>query len=84
VRLGRRQSLWAWEEEMLVECRNLLLSVMLEVDNIDVWRWIPDPVVGYTINGAYRLLTARPLPSVHVPVALLWRKEIPLKIIVFI
>jgi len=34
---------------------------------VDVWKWIPDPVVGYTVSGEYRLLTARPPLTVHVP-----------------
>jgi len=77
-----RQRLWIWEE-LLVECRNLLLSVMLQVDNDDVWRWIPDVTVGYTVSEAYRLLTVRPLPIECVLEAILWRKEVPLKVTVF-
>jgi hypothetical protein len=78
-----RRILWVWEEELLVECMNMLLSVMLQVDSIDVWQWIPDPAAGYTVSGAYRLLTARPLPIDCVPEALLWRKKVPLKVTVF-
>jgi hypothetical protein len=68
---------------MLVECRNLLLSVMLQVDSSNMWTWIPDLVVGYMVSEAYQLLTARPPSTIHVPEALLWRKEVLLKIIVF-
>jgi hypothetical protein len=32
-----RRRLWAWEEEMVVECMNLLLIVMLQVDTDDRW-----------------------------------------------
>lgn len=49
-----------------MECRNLLLFVMLQVDSNDVWMWIPDPVARYTVSGAYHLLTTRPLPIDHV------------------
>jgi hypothetical protein len=31
---------------MAVECRNLLLTVMLQVDTDDRWRWIPNAVNG--------------------------------------
>jgi len=31
-----RQRLWVWEEEMVEECRNLLLTVMLQADTTDV------------------------------------------------
>jgi len=68
-----------WEEE----CRNFLLSVMLQVDSFDVWRWIPDPTAGYTVSRAYMLLTTRHTPTECVPEALLWRKDVPLKVTVF-
>ena len=71
------------EEVMLVECRNLLLSVMLHVDINDAWRWTPNPIAKYMVGGTYRILTAR-LPSIDpVPAALFWRKDVPLKITVF-
>lgn len=31
-----RKRLWVWEEEMVVECRNLLLTVDLRVDFVNV------------------------------------------------
>jgi len=34
-----RHNLWAWEEELLVECRSLLLIVVLQVDVEDTWTW---------------------------------------------
>lgn len=30
--------LWAWEEDMVVECRDLLLTVVIQVDFADVWQ----------------------------------------------
>ena len=56
---------------------------MSQVNIQDTRRWIPDPGTGYTVSGVYRLITMRPPPTEHVPEALLWRKEVPLKIIVF-
>nr|ABD28474.1 hypothetical protein MtrDRAFT_AC148819g11v2 [Medicago truncatula] len=55
-----RRRLWMWEEEMLEEFPNLLLTVvLLQVDLDDVWRWAHDTVVGYTISRAYHILTDR-------------------------
>lgn len=63
--------LWAWEEALVEECGNMLLTVVLQVDIEDSWRLTPDPVVGYTISGAYQVLTSR-LPTImNVPMALL-------------
>jgi len=78
-----RRRLWALEEVLVEECRNLLLYVMLQVDTEDSWRWTPDPVAGYTVSGAYRVLTSGTATIVHVPTALLWRKNVPLKVSVF-
>jgi len=40
----------------------MLLHVILHVESEDSWKWTPDPVVGYTVSGAYRVLTSRPPP----------------------
>lgn len=44
---------WAWEEALVDECRNMLPTAVLQVDIEDSWRLTHDPVVGYTISGAY-------------------------------
>ena len=81
-----RRRLWAWEEELVKECRTLLLTVSLQVENDDVWTWIPDPLAGYTVRGAFRTLTnGAPLNhDVHLFYDdLLWRKDVPLKVLIF-
>ena len=73
-----RRRLRAWEEELLVECRLLLLTMVLHVIGNDVWTWLPDPSVGYTVRGAYRILTSGAHISHNaplVPADLLWRKD---------
>jgi len=77
------QRLWDWEEVFVEERRNLLLTVLLQVDTEDVWTWILDPVEGYTVSGAYRTITSRTPPTNNVPAALLWRNDVPLKMSVF-
>jgi len=59
-----RRRLWAWEEEMLEECRAFLLDVSLHADVSDRWLWTPDPVEGYSVRGAYSVLTSKDLPRV--------------------
>ena len=53
-----RRRLWAWEENVLDECRALLLDVSLFPNITDTWVWLPDPIGGYSVRGAYELLTA--------------------------
>ncbi|MCI45923.1 receptor-like kinase, partial [Trifolium medium] len=52
-----RRQLWAWEEEMLGECWNLLYDFVLQPNISDYWLWRHDTGGGYSVRGAYNLLT---------------------------
>jgi len=81
-----RRRLLAWKEETLVECRRLLLTVVLHVNVDDVWSWILDHTVDYTVRGAYCMLTSGSATNSTIPVVhaiLLWRKNVPLKVSIF-
>ena len=52
-----RRRLWAWEEDLLEECRTLLFDVSVFPNVSDKWVWLSDPVGGYTVRGAYDILT---------------------------
>jgi hypothetical protein len=43
--------------EMLRECQDLLHDILLQVQCFDTWQWRPDPKHGYSVRGAYQLLT---------------------------
>jgi len=47
----------AWEEDSVRECASLLNNVVLEENTQDQWRWLLDPIHGYTVSGTYRFLT---------------------------
>ena len=51
--------LWAWEEDMVVECRLLLDGFVLYSDISDRWHCDPDISEGYTVNGVYKILTSQ-------------------------
>ena len=53
-----KRRLWVWEEDMLVECRLLLDGFVLYSDISDRWQWDLDISKGYTVNGAYQILTS--------------------------
>ncbi|GAU42130.1 hypothetical protein TSUD_351040 [Trifolium subterraneum] len=55
-----RRQLWAWEKEMLGECQTLLLDIILQAHTPYMWIWHLDPVRGYSVRGAYQLLTSQP------------------------
>ena len=55
---GWRRRMLAWEEESVRECSALLNNVILQ-DNIqDSWKWLLDPLHGYSVRGTYRFLTS--------------------------
>jgi len=60
--------------------------VVLHVTVDDAWQWLPDPRVGYTVRGAYCILTSGMVLNHNARLVLadfLWRKDIPLKVSVF-
>ena len=52
-----RRRLLAWEEDNVRECILLLHDVVLQVNVSDKWRWLLDPVNGYSVREAYRYIT---------------------------
>ncbi|KAK2373370.1 hypothetical protein QL285_074404 [Trifolium repens] len=75
-----RRQLRVWEEEMLGECQSLLLSITVQAQTPDVWRWQPDPDTGYSVRGAYQLLTSQDSFTLGAVKDLVWHKQVPLKI----
>jgi hypothetical protein len=75
--------LWAWEEEVLRECQSLLLPFTMQAQSSDVWRWQPDPDVGYSVRGAYQLLTSQDSFTPGEADDLVWHKQVPLKVSIF-
>ncbi|MCH86299.1 hypothetical protein A2U01_0007153, partial [Trifolium medium] len=72
--LWRRQ-LWAWEEEMLGQCRSLLSDIVLQSNVADQWLWRHDLGGGYTVRGSYHLLTFRELQDGETITDLIWHKQ---------
>jgi len=75
-----RRRLWTWEEEMLEACRLLLDGVSVQVNIIDRWQWDPDIHDGYTVQGAYQILTDLASSTIDTTRDLVWHKQVPLKV----
>jgi len=41
------------EEEVVEECKAILLGVSLRVNNPDEWKWLPNQEDGYTVRRVY-------------------------------
>jgi len=57
-----QRRLLGWEEDSVVECSSLLCNVVLQDSIVGRWRWILDPISGYTIKGTYQYLTMFDIP----------------------
>jgi hypothetical protein len=77
---GWRRRLWAWEEDVLEECRALLRDVSLFSNVTDTWVWIPDLIGGYSVRGAYDLLTNIGNSNMDRSLDLVWHHQVPLKV----
>ncbi|MCI38953.1 heat-shock protein [Trifolium medium] len=44
---------------MLGECQALLHNLFLQAQSSDIWQWHPDPAIGYSVRGAYQVLTSQ-------------------------
>ncbi|CAJ2655494.1 unnamed protein product [Trifolium pratense] len=75
-----RRQLRAWEEEMLRECQSLLLNILLQAHSTDRWQWRPDPDTGYSVRGAYQLLTSHISVTMDDADNLIWHPQVPLKV----
>jgi hypothetical protein len=80
---GWRRRLLAWEEESVRECSLLLSNVILQENIQDHWRWLLDPIHGYSVSGTYRYLTSAAEPMVTSDYNDVWHKLVPAKVSIF-
>ena len=62
----------------------LLHNIVLQENVEDAWRWMLDPIHGYSVRGAYRFLTTSGELVDRSQVDDIWLKHIPLKASVFV
>ncbi|RHN73183.1 putative transcription regulator mTERF family [Medicago truncatula] len=87
TRVGRRWGAWrwrrrllAWEEDLVLEIRNLLSNITLQESEADVYIWCPNIGVGYTVRGVYHMLMRQEIHSYDVTADAPWHKSVPLKV----
>jgi len=51
---------------------------------LDRWRWVLDPIVGYSVNGTYQYLTRADTFVEHGLFDAVWLKQTPLKVSIFV
>ena len=67
----------------MVECRSFLNDIVLQTDISDRGQWNPDTQGGYTVSGAYHILTTPTEPTDVGLLDLVWHKQVPLKVSIF-
>ena len=75
-----RRRLWVWEEEMVEEGHNLLNDFIVQTNVTNRWQWLPNITGGYTVRGAYQILTSNDNLVLDDTGALVWHKQVPLKV----
>ncbi|XP_024640667.1 uncharacterized protein [Medicago truncatula] len=78
-----RRRLFAWEEDSVRECVNLLNNIILQVNSQDNWCWLLDPIHGYSVSGTYRFLTSFEDQDVVATNTDVWHKLVPTKVSLF-
>jgi len=79
-----RRRLFAWENECVRECCVLLNNFVLQANVTDKWRWLLDPVNGYSVKALYRYITSTGHISDRSLVDDVWHKLIPSKVSVLV
>jgi len=77
---GWRRRLLAWEEDLVVEIRNLLANVTLHNAESDVWLWRPNVKDGSPVCGVYQMLMRQDMHNQDVVSEAPWHKNVPLKV----
>jgi hypothetical protein len=80
--------LFAWENDLVVQLKDLLASVML-VPEGDVWRWLPDEEGMFSVKSTYLLIENCLCPTevldeeVRLVFEHIWESPAPSKVIAF-
>ncbi|MCI48421.1 helicase-like protein, partial [Trifolium medium] len=74
------RQLWVWEEEMLGECTGLLNDIVLQTNSSDLWIWRHNNGGGYSVRGAYAILTTTEAGTITDSSDLIWHNQVPLKV----
>ncbi|WJX25077.1 hypothetical protein P8452_14152 [Trifolium repens] len=87
---GRRGSAWWKEFGRLYDLAETKQRTVAEMSLLGWgaeggpgWQWQPDPDIGYTVRGAYHLLTYRDSTSMDAVAMLVWHPHVPLKVSIF-
>jgi len=79
-----RRRLFVWEEVLVGECVERLSVLVSQVGMADMWVWKLHPSNKYTVQSAYSYLTAVDNNIIEDFHHFLWKKPIPLKVIIFV
>ncbi|PNY09288.1 hypothetical protein L195_g005834 [Trifolium pratense] len=67
---------------MLGECTSLLYDIVLQTNISDSWIWQHDTGGGYSMRGAYALLTSTDADTVAGAFEVIWHNQVPLEVLI--
>jgi len=79
-----RRRLFAWEEESVRECSILLHNIVLQDNVHDTWRWLLDPIHGYSVRESYWYITNSGDMVDRNLVDDVWHWHVPSKVSMFV
>ncbi|GAU51648.1 hypothetical protein TSUD_414700 [Trifolium subterraneum] len=79
-----RRRLYAWEEDLVLECITRLSNVVLQVDARDAWVWKLHPSQSYSVKSTYLFFTAQNVTYNADYDRFIWLKPVPQKVNIFV
>jgi len=52
-----RRRLFVWEDDLLRNCCFLLHNIVLQDGVLEHWKWLLDPIKGFSVTDVYHLFT---------------------------
>ncbi|GAU51257.1 hypothetical protein TSUD_98780 [Trifolium subterraneum] len=83
-RFGRLFNLAETKSQTVAEMFLRGWGVEGEDQSSDRWQWWPDPDEGYTVRGAYQILTTQVSATMDDAEKLIWHSQVPLKVSFFV
>jgi hypothetical protein len=79
-----RRKLFAWEGDLLRNCCFLLHNIVLHDGVLDCWKWLLDPIKGFSVSDVYHMFTTSDHNTEQVNTINVWLKHVPLKVYLFV
>jgi len=78
------KKVFVWEDDLLRNCCLLLYNIVLHDGVLDHWKWLLDPIKGFSVTDVYHLFTTSDQINERVNTVNIWHKHVLLKVSIFV